>query len=1013
MDSVVSKVDEGLYSRQMYVYDERTMGKLSTAVVLITHLTALATEIVKNLALTGVKQIDIVNQGLFVDEYEYGVNYYITSSDVGKSLEETLVPKLRELNGYVTINLIDSMPNKEDLKKYNCVVMVDSLVHAKQIALNNITHELNVPFILAHTKGLTGSIFCDFGTQFHVGDTTGEPAKNVAMSQSYLVTDSNSNVYMAIETANNHDLSPNDLVMLHNNYFNKSEGPYKVNKCPKSDILYLEKGSDDCPDFKPDNYVSYSEVHQIKTGINLDFKSLELSYKEPQFVYNDLAHFDRPVQLHKILLTWNAFLVKHSRVPRSFDDVDFQEFMELAKSFVDVESKEVLDETLFKKFINHGNGNIAPVISVIGALTSQEVVKAVTNKYMPIQQFLHFESFDSLPDFETLSKSDFTTDSNDRYYSNINVFGKQFVEQVRKLKLFMVGTGAIGCELLKNFAQMGVGTLENGYIKMTDMDTIERSNLNRQFLFRSGDIGKLKSEAAKSAVLQMNPELHIEALQDKVCAETENIFNSKFWTDIDIVANALDNIQARLFVDQKCVNYRKSLLESGTLGTKGNVQVVTPFALTQSYGSSYDPPETGIPMCTLKSFPHLIDHTIQWARDKFEELFNVVPNSINRLANEREFVNTLGDNDLHQNYKFSKKYGVEDVPQNLVDCIVTGYKHFVYYYKDMIISLLTCYPPNHMTSKGSPFWSGSKRCPTPLEFNLNDPMHLDYVRNFAYLYAYMYGVDSSTMSNEFIKETLMSAKNIKYYPVDEKFAADDAEEKQLQENKNHSLNKEQMYAELKNMELNVIHMFPHEFEKDDDSNHHIDFITAASNLRAVSYQIAVADRHKTKGIAGRIIPAIATTTALVSGLVSLELYKLVAKHSNVEKYRNAFINLALSTMIFSDPIQATKSTVAGKDYTLWDHIEVNENKPLKLRELMEIVSQKLGSNIDSVDHTPASLYSFILSANEKAKRLEMYIEDILNDMKINYNKGGYVTLQVDLEDDSDVIVPDIHYWTHI
>jgi len=62
-----------------------------------------------------------------------------------------------------------------------------------------------------------------------------------------------------------------------------------------------------------------------------------------------------------------------------------------------------------------------------------------------------------------------------------------------------------------------------------------------------------------------------------------------------------------------------------------------------------------------------------------------------------------------------------------------------------------------------------------------------------------------------------------------------------------------------------------EFEKDDDSNFHLDFITAASNLRARNYRINESAKHETKGIAGKIIPAIATTTALVTELIFLSL----------------------------------------------------------------------------------------------------------------------------------------------
>jgi ubiquitin-activating enzyme E1 len=63
-------------------------------------------------------------------------------------------------------------------------------------------------------------------------------------------------------------------------------------------------------------------------------------------------------------------------------------------------------------------------------------------------------------------------------------------------------------------------------------------------------------------------------------------------------------------MDQRCVFYKKPLVDSGTLGTKGNVQVVIPY-VTESYASSQDPPEKEFPMCTVKSFPNVIQHTIK------------------------------------------------------------------------------------------------------------------------------------------------------------------------------------------------------------------------------------------------------------------------------------------------------------------------------------------------------------------------------------------------------------------
>ena len=92
-------------------------------------------------------------------------------------------------------------------------------------------------------------------------------------------------------------------------------------------------------------------------------------------------------------------------------------------------------------------------------------------------------------------------------------------------------------------------------------------------MFRSWDIQKHKAVTAVAAVKAMNPSANYKSMELRVGGETENVFNDAFFEVLDGVANALDNIEARTYMDRRCVYYNKPLLESGTLGTKGNTQV--------------------------------------------------------------------------------------------------------------------------------------------------------------------------------------------------------------------------------------------------------------------------------------------------------------------------------------------------------------------------------------------------------------------------------------------------------
>ena len=108
------------------------------------------------------------------------------------------------------------------------------------------------------------------------------------------------------------------------------------------------------------------------------------------------------------------------------------------------------------------------------------------------------------------------------------------------------------------------------------MDTIEKSNLSRQLLFRDHDVGEFKSVAARAAMMRFSPECQVEAHTSHVGEEEDRPFDDDFWSSgCNVVLNALDNVEARLFVDSQCVTHGLGLIDAGTLGPKGNVQVKT------------------------------------------------------------------------------------------------------------------------------------------------------------------------------------------------------------------------------------------------------------------------------------------------------------------------------------------------------------------------------------------------------------------------------------------------------
>ncbi|KAL8764975.1 MAG: hypothetical protein Q9194_006746 [Teloschistes cf. exilis] len=1004
-------IDESLYSRQLYVLGHEAMKRMGSSHVLIAGMRGLGVEIAKNIALAGVKSLTLHDPEPAAIS-DLSSQFFLHPEDVGKPRADVTAPRVTELNAYTPISVHPSKSlteNLDDLRKYQVIVLTGCSLK-DQLTISDFAHANGIFIVIADIYGLFGSIFTDFGKQFAIADPTGEnPVGGI-------VADIDAEGLVSALDETRHGLEDGDFVTFSEiqgmTALNDSEprkitvkGPYTFSIGDVSGFGAYERGG------------LYTQVKMPKV---VDFQPFREQLQKPEILMSDFAKFDRPQQLHIGFQALHAFKDKHGHLPRPHNDADATQVLDLTKGLAgEGEDKVEIDEKLIRELSYQAQGDLSPMAAFFGGLAAQEVLKSVSGKFHPVVQWLYFDSVESLPSSVKRSE-ELCKPTGSRYDGQIAVFGTEFQEKLGNINQFLVGAGAIGCEMLKNWALIGLAAGPKGKINVADMDQIEKSNLNRQFLFRPKDVGKLKADCAAEAVQAMNPELKgkIVTLRDRVGPETEHIFNEEFWEGLDGVTNALDNVDARQYVDRRCVFFRKPLLDSGTLGTKGNAQVVLP-RLTESYSSSQDPPEQSFPQCTLRSFPNKIEHTIAWAKEKFHQYFVGPPETVNLYISQSNYIEqTLkqSGNEI-PTLESIRDFLVTKKPSSFDDCIVWARQQFEAEYNNAIQQLLYNFPKDSTTSSGAPFWSGPKRAPDPLKFDANNPAHLNFIKATANLHAFNYGIEGGdqvrrqhyleVMDNMIIPEFAPSS-GIKIQ------ANDNEPDPNAQNGKSSFDDNDELEKLVSSLppakSLAGLKLQPVEFEKDDDTNHHIDFITAASNLRAQNYAIAEADRHKTKFIAGKIIPAIATTTALVTGLVVLELFKVIDGKDDIEQYKNGFVNLALPFFGFSEPIASPKGKYLSKEGEvsidrLWDRFEVED---MTLREFIDHFSGK-GLEVMMLSSGVSLLYASFYPPKKLKDRMGLKLSELVETISKKaipeHQKNVIFEMTVEDQTEEDVEVP--------
>uniref|UniRef100_A0A673KPW9 Ubiquitin-like modifier-activating enzyme 6 n=1 Tax=Sinocyclocheilus rhinocerous TaxID=307959 RepID=A0A673KPW9_9TELE len=926
-------IDDSLYSRQRYVLGDSAMQQMAQSSVFLSGMGALGVEIViyvYAVTLHDCKRCEV---------WDLGTNFFIREEDVHsqKKRVEAVHSRVAELNPYVQVSVatdvLDENTDLSFLKRYQCVVLTETkLSLQKQIDCFCHSQQPPIKFIGCDVFGICSRVFCDFGEAFEVSDPTGEEPKELFIQN---ISQGNPGVVTCMDSRA-HGLQTGQSVC-----FKEINGMSELNGSTHQ-VTVLSPYSfavGDTSSFQP--YAHAGIFRLVMMPKIFTFETMEQQLSDPRLLTPDFSKPEAPLQLHTIMLALDAFLEQHARLP----NIGFAQALiyMVTSCCAHLQSSVCINQELVRSVSCCARGCLSPLAAAVGGIASQEVLKALTGKFSPLQQWFYLDAIEVIQPLQSLPAEEFAP-RGDRYDALRACIGESLCLKLHKFQVFMVGCGAIGCEMLKNMALMGVGLSRcSGEICITDPDLIEKSNLNRQFLFRPQHIRKPKSTTAAAASLEINPELQIDAHLNKLCPATEDMYSDAFFSRLNLVVTALDNVEARRYVDSRSVSNQKALLDSGTMGTKGHTEIIVPY-LTESYNSHRDPPEEEIPFCTLKSFPAVIEHTIQWARDKvsFILLFYFIFLCTHYCCHYCHRM--MAGETMEGSFQVIKLLSRRPTQWN--HCLALARLKFDKYFKKKALQLLHSFPLDTRLKDGSLFWQSPKRPPSPIEFDLDDPLHFSFVVSTARLFAGIYNIPHSEeqLSYEAVSSVLAEVEVPEYKPAEKHIETDETVKKPDQLKMTVSSEEErQAISQLQEAIISSfvtperLRMTPLFFEKDDDSNGHIDFIASASALRAHMYAIEAADRLQTKRIAGKIIPAIATSTAAVAGLVSLELIK-VAGGYGFELFKNCFFNLAIPVMVLTETAPVKRTQIRDDiSFSIWDRWTIFGHEDFTLSDFMNAV----------------------------------------------------------------------------
>ncbi|XP_023222843.1 ubiquitin-like modifier-activating enzyme 6 [Centruroides sculpturatus] len=634
--------------------------------------------------------------------------------------------------------------------------------------------------------------------------------------------------------------------------------------------------------------------------------------------------------LHLGLLCLYKFEEEFGRHPYIGNEKDHNTFLNLAESLKEKFSIIQIDKNLFELLLSNSKRTLPILSTFVGGIVSQEVLKSITKKFDHLNHWIHF----CTPEIV----NDDPVNVGSKNMSSICIDGK-LLEKLKNINLFMVGCGSISCEILKNLALLNA-SIGQGKIIISDDSIIGKSHVTQHFLYSRNRINQYKSIAASEEILKVNSKMKIIPNTNKLSMETDKIYDGNFFKNQDIIIANVDNVYSRKYLDKCCIRNGKPWIDTGSMGFYGHVQVILPH-LTENYTAVCDYSDVEYPYCTIKSFPMQIEHTVQWAYEKFLNLFIIKPSSYNEIWKKNNGINGI----IERLELGERVNGLSTAiklllirPKSWKDCVEFARHKFEKYFCNKAHQLLHLFPLDYV-SDGKPFWQYPKCAPIPLLFEWKNALHRMFIVSTARLHAKLWNIsyDNDDIEINNICQILNHVNLPQFEPDPNKkvvIAEDEKPEMNEEGDQTVPVFLEILRKEMESTDNECLKMLPLKFNKYDETEGQMDFIYSASNLRALMYNIKTESYLRIRFMTGKIIPSLPATNAVISALAVFELLKIL-KDFEKSQYSNYFIDLSQPSILLSEPasplIYKLRKDLA---YTVWDCWNIYGQKEETLQQFI-------------------------------------------------------------------------------